>query len=102
MVINISVFQHLVDLCNVRFFKINLSPLKSTLQYFWPQSFKYEHYFFLKFKSLHNSNGYSTENMSGRAHIFHESFEKLKIYQQVFVSKSLYCKVSEAKRTAQT
>ena len=40
--------------------------------------------------------------MSGRAHIFHQSFEKLKIYQQVFVSKSLYCKVSEAERTTQT
>ena len=58
--------------------------------------------FFSNLKILHNSNGYSTENMSGRAHIFHESFEKLKIYQQVLVSKSLYCKVSEAKRTAQT
>ena len=29
-------------------------------------------------------------------------FSNLKIYQQVFVSKSLYCKVSEAERTTQT
>lgn len=37
--------------------------------------------------------------MFGRAYIFRKSFKKLKLYQQVFVNKSIYCKVSEIKIT---